>query len=48
MKEIATRALAEVQVRIKEEDTASTRKISISSRVVERGSCGAVPADAAA
>ena len=37
--EIAEMALAEVKTRIKEEDMSSTRKLSVSSRIVERGSC---------
>ena len=37
--DITTQALADLQIRIKEEDTYSTRKISVASHVVERGSC---------
>ena len=39
--EITRMALAEIQTRIKEEDITSTRKLSVASRVVERGSCAA-------
>ena len=46
VEEIAGLALAEIQTRIKEEDTSSIRKLSVESHVVERGSCAEVNPDA--
>jgi len=44
IKKVVADAIADIRARIKQEDTESTRKMSVSSRVVERHTCGPMPA----